>query len=229
MSEQAGAGELGCCSKQESVMSEKTWAGELGKGVFKVNPVFVLVLGMCPTLAVSTSVVDALAMGVAASAVLLCSNTIISAARNLIPPAIRIPCYIVVIAAFVTAVELLMKAYLPPDINQRLGIFIPLIVVNCIILGRAEAFASSNTISRAIADALGIGLGFTGALCLVAAIREILGAGTLGGLKVSTGFVPASVMIMAPGAFLVLGLLLGFFTFSAPRIKALFGSGKGGE
>jgi len=210
-------------------MSEQTWAGELGKGVFKVNPVFVLVLGICPTLAVSTSVIDALAMGVAASAVLLCSNTIISAARRLIPPTIRIPCYIVVIAAFVTAVELLMKAYLPPDINQRLGIFIPLIVVNCIILGRAEAFASSNTISRSIADALGIGLGFTGALCLVAAIREILGAGTLGGLKVSTGFVPASVMIMAPGAFLVLGLLLGFFTFVSPRIKALFGSGKGGE
>jgi len=144
-------------------MSEQTWAGELGKGVFKVNPVFVLVLGMCPTLAVSTSVIDALAMGVAASAVLLCSNTIISAARHLIPATIRIPCYIVVIAAFVTAVELLMKAYLPPDINQRLGIFIPLIVVNCIILGRAEAFANSNTVSRSIADALGIGLGFTGA------------------------------------------------------------------
>ena len=206
-------------------MSQNTWAGELGKGVFKVNPVFVLVLGMCPTLAVSTSVVDALAMGVAASVVLLCSNTIISAVRRVIPATIRIPCYIVVVAAFVTAVELLMKAYLPPAINRRLGIFIPLIVVNCIILGRAEAFASSNTVSRSIADALGIGIGFTGALCLVAAVRETLGAGTLGGLKVSTQFVPASVMIMAPGAFLVLGLLLGFFTFITPRIKALLGSG----
>ena len=202
-------------------MAERTWLGELTKGIIKTNPTFVLVLGMCPVLAVSTSVVDALAMGVAASAVLVCSNAIISAVRRIIPSAIRIPCYIVIIAAFVTAVELLMKAYLPPDINKRLGIFIPLIVVNCIILGRAEAFANANTVSRSIADGLGIGLGFTGAVCLVASIRETLGNGTLGGLKISSTFVPLSVMIMAPGAFLVLGLLLGFFTFLGPKIRSL--------
>ena len=192
-------------------MAEKTWFAELGKGVIKTNPVFVLVLGMCPTLAVTTSLIDALAMGVAASAVLLGSNVIISACRKFIPNAIRIPCYIVVIATFVTTVELLMKAYLDPQISNRLGIFIPLIVVNCIILGRAEAFANSHTIARSIADAIGIGLGFTGALALVAAIREVLGSGTLAGFPVAREFAPASVMIMAPGAFLVLGLLQGFF------------------
>ena len=200
-------------------MAEKTWSAELGKGIIKTNPVFVLVLGLCPTLAVTTSVVDALAMGLAASAVLLASNTIISAGRKFMPEAIRIPCYIVVIAAFVTMVELLMKAYLDPQISNRIGIFIPLIVVNCIILGRAEAFANRNTVSRSIADAIGIGLGFTGALVLVGAIREVLGSGTLAGFPIAKSFVPASVMIMAPGAFIVLGLLQGFFTHLGNRRK----------
>ena len=198
-------------------MAEKSWAAEAGKGLFKTNPVFVLVLGICPTLAVTTSVVDAFAMGVAASVVLLGSNTIISACRKFIPDAIRIPCFIVIIATFVTVVELLMNAYLDPAISNRIGIFIPLIVVNCIILGRAEAFASQNSISRSIADAIGIGLGFIGALVLIGGIREVLGSGTLLGYPIAKRFVPASVMIMAPGAFLVLGLLQGFFRHLSMR------------
>ena len=198
-------------------MAEKSWAAEAGKGLFKTNPVFVLVLGICPTLAVTTSVVDAFAMGVAASVVLLGSNTIISACRKFIPDAIRIPCFIVIIATFVTVVELLMNAYLDPAISNRIGIFIPLIVVNCIILGRAEAFASQNSISRSVADAIGIGLGFIGALVLIGGIREVLGSGTLLGYPIAKGFVPASVMIMAPGAFLVLGLLQGFFRHLSMR------------
>jgi len=152
-------------------------------------------------------------MSCAVIAVLLCSNIIISLLRNLIPSEIRIPCFIVVIASFVTMVDLLMQAFFPPAINRALGIFIPLIVVNCLILFRAEAFASKNSLPRAIADGLGMGLGFSLAILLVAAVRELLGSGSLWGLKVSLSYQPAAIMLLAPGAFLTLGLLLGFFNY----------------
>ena len=190
---------------------------EFKKGIFKDNPTFGLVLGICPVLAVTTAVVNGVAMGIAASVVLVCSNILISILRKLIPDEIRIPCYIVVIAAFVTMVELLMKGLLPAALNEALGIFIPLIVVNCIILGRAEAFANRNTVFRSILDALGMGVGFTVNLILVSSLREVIGAGTLLGYPVSRSYVPASIAIMAPGAFLVLGLLLGFFNFVRMR------------
>ena len=190
---------------------------EFTKGIVKENPIFVLLLGLCPTLAVSTSVKTGLAMGLAASAVLICSNVIIAAIRKGIPKEIRIPCFIVVIAGFVTIVELVMKAFFPLKISEALGIFIPLIVVNCIILGRAEAFASRNSVFRSFLDGAGIGLGFTLALLLVSAIREILGNGTFWGIKIAEHFEPASIMIQAPGAFIVLGLLLGFFNWIRQR------------
>jgi len=190
---------------------------EFSKGVINENPVFVIVLGLCPTLAVTTSVKNGLAMGIAASAVLICSNIIISALRRRIPEQIRIPCFIVVIASFVTMAELLMKAYLPPKINAQLGIFVPLIVVNCIILGRAEAFASKNNVIASALDGIGIGAGFTLALLLISSIREMAGAGTLWGYQVIRGYQPASIMIMAPGAFIVIGFLLGFFKYLGRR------------
>ncbi|MDK1031464.1 MAG: electron transport complex subunit RsxE [Planctomycetia bacterium] len=183
----------------------------------KDNPVFVQALGLCPVLAVSTSLKNGLAMGVAATAVLIASNILISIIRKAIPRQIRIACYIVVIAGFVTIVEILMKALLPVEINKALGIFIPLIVVNCIILGRAEAFASKHGVLASTLDGLGIGLGFIGALALISTVREILGAGTLWGFVVIPGFVPANVMIMAPGAFLVIGLLFGLFHYIGQR------------
>lgn len=190
---------------------------EFTKGFFQYNPMFVLVLGLCPSLAVTTSVKNGLAMGVAATFVLICSNYIISLVRSFIPREIRIPCFIVIIAAFVTMVELLMKAYLPPELNASLGIFIPLIVVNCIILYRAESFAYKNKPFVSVLDGAGLGLGWTLSLCLISSIREILGAGTLFGLKVSESYNPASIMIMAPGAFIVLGLLLGMFNWRKLR------------
>ena len=155
----------------------KTWLA-FWSGIFKNNPTFRLVLGLCPTLAVTTSLENALGMGLAASFVLVCSNGLVSALRKVIPAAVHIPCYIVIIATFVTAVDLLMQAYLPA-LSESLGIFIPLIVVNCIILGRAEAFACKNGVVESLADGLGTGVGFTLALALVAAVREILGAGSL--------------------------------------------------
>ena len=157
----------------------KTWLA-FWSGIFKNNPTFRLVLGLCPTLAVTTSLENALGMGLAASFVLVCSNGLVSALRKVIPAAVHIPCYIVIIATFVTAVDLLMQAYLPA-LSESLGIFIPLIVVNCIILGRAEAFACKNGVVESLADGLGTGVGFTLALALVAAVREILGAGSLCG------------------------------------------------
>lgn len=185
---------------------------EFTKGITIENPTFGLVLGLCPTLAVSTSLVNALGMGVAATFVLLGSNIIISAVRKLIPDQIRIPCYIVIIATFVTIVELLMKAYMPA-LNRALGIFVPLIVVNCIVLGRAEAFASKNNVIHSIADALGMGIGFTLALCIIAAIREVLGAGKFLGIGLFKGFEPVTMMILAPGALLTLGLLIGLVNY----------------
>ena len=155
----------------------KTWLA-FWSGIFKNNPTFRLVLGLCPTLAVTTSLENALGMGLAASFVLVCSNGLVSALRKAIPSAVHIPCYIVIIATFVTAVDLLMQAYLPA-LSESLGIFIPLIVVNCIILGRAEAFACKNGVVDSLADGLGTGIGFTLALALIASVREIIGAGSL--------------------------------------------------
>ncbi len=177
-------------------------------GLLKENPTFVLLLGMCPTLAVTTGVTNAIGMGLSTTAVLICSNIVISLLRNFIPGKIRIASYIVIIAGFVTVVEMLMKAY-TPALSQSLGIYIPLIVVNCIILGRAEAFASKNSVLRSALDGVGCGLGFTGALILIAAVREILGAGTFAGIPLfGEGFQPVSIMILPPGAFLTLGILL---------------------
>ena len=180
-------------------------------GIFKNNPTFRLVLGLCPTLAVTTSLENAIGMGLAATFVLVCSNALVSALRRLIPSAVHIPCYIVIIATFVTAIDLLMQAYLP-GLSASLGIFIPLIVVNCIILGRAEAFASKNDVIDSIADGLGSGLGFTLALSLVATVREIVGNGslTVWGEFAFKGLNPGPVTmaILPAGGFVTLGLLL---------------------
>ena len=186
---------------------------EFTKGLWKEIPPFRLVLGLCPTLAVTKSAENGLGMGLAATFVLLSSNIIISALRNVIPRKVRIACYIVVIATFVVIVELLMQAYFY-TLYQQLGIFIPLIVVNCIILGRAEAFASKNPILHSGADGLGMGIGFTLSLTVLGALREILGNGTitLFGTKLVTmwgSYKPFTFMIEAPGAFIALGLLLG--------------------
>lgn len=182
---------------------------EFTKGLFKENQIFVVMLGMCPVLAITTSVANALGMGISTTFVLLASNIMISAIRKTIPDSIRIPTYIVIIAAFVTIVEMCIKAY-APGLDKSLGIFIPLIVVNCIILGRAEAFAGKNGVLASIMDALGIGLGFTGALIIVSSIREILGSGTFLGFQLfGAGFQPALIMILPPGAFIVLGCILG--------------------
>ena len=188
----------------------KTWLA-FWYGVFKNNPTFRLVLGLCPTLAVTTSLENALGMGLAATGVLICSNVLVSALRRVIPDAVHIPCYIVIIATFVTAIDLLMQAYLP-DLSASLGIFIPLIVVNCIILGRAEAFACKHGVVESAADGLGSGLGFTLALSLIAAVREIVGAGSLtvwGDLAfkgLNPG--PVTLAILPAGGFITLGLLL---------------------
>lgn len=182
---------------------------EFTKGLVKENQIFVVMLGMCPVLAITTSLENGLGMGVATTFVLLASNIAISAVRKTIPESIRIPTFIVIIAAFVTIIDLTIKAY-APGLDKSLGIFIPLIVVNCIILGRAEAFASKNNILSSIMDALGMGLGFTGALCIISAVREVLGAGTLLGHPLfGSGFQPALIMILPPGAFIALGCILG--------------------
>ncbi|MBU5256732.1 MULTISPECIES: electron transport complex subunit RsxE [Tissierella] len=180
-------------------------------GIVNDNPTFVQLIGMCSTLAVSTSVENSIAMGLAVIAVLVGSNLVISLLRNVIPNKIRIPAFVVVIATFVTIIEMFMKAYAQP-IYQSLGIFLPLIVVNCIILARAEAFAFKNGIIPSIIDGLGMGLGYTIALVILGAIREIFGAGTfLGKQLFGANFQPAGILIAPPGAFIVLGLLIGIF------------------
>jgi len=188
----------------------KKFFSEFLRGIIKENPTFVLVLGLCPTLAVSVSVINGIGMGIAATFVLLGSNIIIAMLKNIIPDRVRIPCYIVVIATFVTINEMVMKAY-SPALNRALGIYVPLIVVNCIVLGRAEAYASKNSVVNSLFDGLGMGVGFTLALILISAIREFLGAGKLLGHTVIKGFQPAFVLGMPSGALLVIGLLLGFF------------------
>ena len=176
-------------------------------GIFKENPTFVLLLGMCPTLATTTSAMNGLGMGVATMFVLICSNIFISILKNLIPDGVRIPCYIVVIASFVTLLQMLMQAYVP-DLYKTLGIFIPLIVVNCIILGRAEAFAAKNNVLASACDGIGIGIGFTLALTVLGFVRELLGNGSVFGYRVMPESMDMLVFVLAPGAFITLGLLM---------------------
>ncbi|PLY02492.1 MAG: electron transport complex subunit RsxE [Desulfuromonas sp.] len=181
---------------------------EFSKGIWKENAVFKLLLGMCPVLAVTTSAENGLGMGLATTFVLVCSNIVVALLRKLIPSKVRIPAFIIVIATFVTVVQLSMEAWVY-GLYQALGIFIPLIVVNCLILGRAEAFASKNPVLRSVFDGLGMGLGFTLALFILGSVREIFGSGAILGFNLfGTGYQPMLLMILPPGAFITLGLLL---------------------
>ena len=186
-------------------------------GLVKNNPTFVLVLGMCPTLATTSSAANGMGMGAATMFVLILSNIVISLIKNLIPDKVRIPAYIVVIASFVTVVQLLMQAYLP-DLYNTLGVFIPLIVVNCVILGRAEAFASKNGVWASALDGAGIGLGFTLSLTLIGMVREILGNGQIFGMDLWQGG-GALIFVLAPGAFIVLGYLMILFRKLTAKTK----------
>lgn len=187
------------------------------KGIIKENPTFVLVLGMCPTLGTTTSAINGAGMGIATMFVLVLSNVAISLIKNIVPDKIRIPAFIVVIASFVTVIQLLMQAYVP-SLYETLGVFIPLIVVNCIILGRAEAFASKNNIFDSALDGLGIGLGFTLSLTLIGMVREILGNGSVFGYKFITGD-GMLAFVLAPGAFFVLGYMMVLFNKATAKLK----------
>ena len=193
---------------------------EFLRGAFRENPAFVLVLGNCPTLAVTVAVVNGFWMAIAATGVLIASNVIIAMLRKSIPNEIRIPCFVIVIGGFVTITEMLMKAYLSEDINRSLGVFIPLIVVNCIIFGRAEAYAYTHTTAEGLVDGIGTGFGYFLALILISSIREVTGSGTFLGYQVWRAYEPAYVMVMAPGAFLVIGLLLGVFNTMRMKFRA---------
>jgi electron transport complex protein RnfE len=186
-----------------------TLSQEFLKGLWDENPVLRMLLGLCPTLAVTTSAVYGFSMGVAVIFTLVMSSTIISLARNIIPKEVRIPTFIIVIATFVTITDKTLAAYFP-DISKALGPFVPLIVVNCIILGRQEAFASKNSVGRAIVDALGMGIGFTITLTILGSVRELFGVGTIFGVQIMPeSFEPLMVMVLQPGAFLTLGLMIG--------------------
>jgi len=186
----------------------KTVLERLYNGIIKENPTFVLLLGMCPTLAVTTSAINGVGMGLSAAAVLIMSNLIISALRKVIPGGVRMPAYIVIVATLVTILQMLLQAYVP-SIYEALGLYIPLIVVNCIILGRAEAYAGKNKVLPSLFDGVGMGLGFTLALTIIGSVRELFGNGTLFGLKIMPdAYVPVSIIVLAPGAFFVLGLLV---------------------
>lgn len=186
----------------------KTLLERLKAGILIDNPTFMQVLGMCPTLAVTTSAQNAVGMGLTTTAVLICSNTVISLLRKCIPSKIRIPAFVVIIASFVTMIDLLLQAYIPA-LHAQLGLFLPLIVVNCLILGRAEAYASKNKVIPSLFDGLGMGLGFTLALTAIGTVREILGAGSLFGISVMPAtYEPAIIMILAPGAFFTLAILM---------------------
>ena len=178
------------------------------RGIIMDNPVLILILGTCPTLATSTSVISALSMGIAATVVLIGSNVVISALRNVIPETVRIPCYIVIIAGFVTIVQMLVHAFLP-ELYEMLGVYLALITVNCIILGRAEMFASKNSVGKSALDGLGMGLGFTLALCVMATVREVFGAASFAGMPIEflEGF-KIEFLVKAPGGMLVYGLLI---------------------
>ena len=194
------------------------------KGFWRENPIFRLLLGLCPTLAVTTTVENGIGMGLAATFVLVCSNMLVAFFRRGIPRTVRIPAFIVIIATFVTVVDLAMAAFLPVP-HKNLGIFVPLIVVNCIILGRAEAFASRNPVLASVIDGAGMGLGFTFGLIALAAIRELLGNGTILGISIlGASFSPVIAMILPPGAFLALGLLLGLMNWIEER--SWFGGSK---
>ncbi len=189
-------------------------------GLITENPTFVQLLGMCPTLATTTSALNGMSMGLATTAVLIGSNAAISLLRKFIPDKIRIPAFVVVIATFVTVIDMLMHAYIPA-LYKQLGLFIPLIVVNCIILGRAEAFASKNGVLDSVFDGLGMGLGFSIALTILGGVREILGAGSIFGITLfGEAFKPALIMIMPPGAFIALGLLIASVNIITKKIKA---------
>ncbi len=180
----------------------------LFKGILLENPVFVLILGTCPTLAVTTTVIGAVAMGLAAAAVLICSNAVISMLRKVIPDTVRIPCYIVIIAGFVTIVQMVMHAFMP-ELYELLGVYLALITVNCIILGRAEMFAGKNSVGKSILDGIGMGIGFTIALVLMATIREVFGAGMFAGIEIP--FIKdhtIDILIKAPGGMMVYGFLI---------------------
>ena len=179
----------------------------LTNGILKENPTFALVLGMCPTLATTTSAINGMSMGLATLFVLVCSNVVISLLKNLIPDKVRIPAFIVVIATFVTMVQLIMQAYLPA-IYDVLGLFIPLIVVNCIVLGRAEAFAAKNSVGLSALDGIGMGLGFTLSLTVLGVIREFLGAGTAFGFQIYSSQFASLIFVLAPGAFIALAYLM---------------------
>lgn len=187
---------------------KKSFLSVLLNGILWENPVFTLMLGMCPTLAITTAVSNGIGMGLATTAVLVCSNLFISLLRHVIPEKVRIPSFVVIIASFVTIVELLLKAFLPA-LAATLGMYIPLIVVNCVIFARAESFAFKNPPLLSLADGLGMGLGFTGALTILSAIREVLGSGTLFGLQVMpASFQPMAIMLNVPGGFITLGVVL---------------------
>lgn len=198
------------------------------KGVIKENPTLVLILGTCPTLAMTDSVSKAFGMGIAATVVLICSNMAISALRNVIPDKVRIPCYIVLIAGFVTVVEMVMHAYLP-DLYEAMGVFLSLIVVNCIILGRAEMYASKNKVFDSVVDAVGMGVGFTLALFCMASIREVFGAGSWMGMEIP--FIKdhtVSILVMSPGGFFVFGVLIAVVNKLTKRKKPAAAGGCAG-
>ncbi|MGN0342005.1 MAG: electron transport complex subunit RsxE [Roseburia sp.] len=192
----------------------------LYNGIIKENPTFVLMLGMCPTLAVTTGAMNGLGMGLSTTVVLILSNLLISAFRKVIPNGVRMPAYIVIVASLVTMVEFIMKAY-TPDLAEQLGVYIPLIVVNCIILGRAESYASKNTILPSVFDGIGMGLGFTLGLTCIGIVRELLGAGQLFGHQVLSlnWFTPITIFVMAPGAFLVLAVLVAVMNIVRDKME----------
>lgn len=187
-------------------------------GILNENPTLRLVLGMCPTIATTTAVANALSMGVATTFVLISSNLVIALLRNFIPNKVRIPAYVVVIASFVTIVEMVLEAFLP-SVYESLGIYIPLIVVNCIIMARAEAFAAKNPPLLSAIDGLGMGVGFTLALSIVALVREVLGNGTVFGLTLLPGFQPAAIMVLAPGGFFALAAVMGLLNHITSRAR----------
>ncbi|MBS6396594.1 MAG: electron transport complex subunit E [Clostridiales bacterium] len=190
-------------------MKSNTPAERLFNGIIKENPTFVLMLGMCPTLAVTTSAINGLGMGLTTMVILALSNMMISMLRKIIPDDVRVPAFIVIVASFVTIVQFLLQAYIP-SLNDSLGLYIPLIVVNCIILGRAEAYASKNPVIPSLFDGIGMGLGFTVGLTSIGIVRELIGAGEIFGAHVlPASYEPVSIFVMAPGAFFVLALLTG--------------------
>ena len=203
-------------------MKPNTPIERLYNGIIKENPTFVLILGMCPTLAVTTSAMNGLGMGLTTMVILAMSNLMISLLRKVIPDGVRMPAYIVVVASFVTICELLLEGFLP-SLYEALGLYIPLIVVNCVILGRAEAYASKNTVVASLFDGIGMGLGFTIALTLIGIFREILGAGQIFGFQIMPdAYEPITIFILAPGAFFVLAMLIAFqnrFKIGSARIN----------